>query len=46
MAAVGQLLTQATHPRHVSAVSRHSEQSCFALMPKQASGFETLTFPL
>jgi len=46
MAAVGQLLTQATQPRHLSTVSRHSEQSCFALMPKQASGFATFTFPL
>jgi len=46
MAAVGQLLTQATHPAHVSGMSRHSEQSCFALMPKQASGFATFTFPL
>jgi len=46
MAAVGQHLTQATHPTHVSSVSTHSEQSRFALTPKQASGFTTLTFPL
>jgi hypothetical protein len=44
MAAVGQFLTQATQPVHVSCVSMHSEQSCFALIPKQASGFTTLAF--
>jgi len=44
MAAVGQLLTQATQPLHVSCVSMHSEQSCFALIPKQASGFTALAF--
>ena len=45
MAAVGQLLTHATQPVHVSCVSTHSEQSCLALIPKQASGFTALAFP-